>query len=78
MKQPLLSVIYSIFDLLDLWGDWAFYYYRERSKKLSIYFFCRENKYTKRKYFRTMYPLRNGRDSNGWIEYINKIDDIIL
>lgn len=78
MKQSLLSVIYIIFDLLGLWGDWAFDYYKERSLKLSVYFYCRENKYTKRKYFRTMRPIRNGWENNEWIEYTNKIDDIIL
>jgi hypothetical protein len=77
MKQSLLSVIYSIFDLLSLWGDWAFNYYKERSEKVSVYFYCRENKYTKRKYFRTMRPICNGWDNNEWIEYTGKIDNVI-
>jgi hypoxanthine phosphoribosyltransferase len=77
MKQSLLSVIYTMFDLLSLWGDWAFDYYKERSEKVSVYFYCRENKYTKRKYFRTMRPMYNGLSDNEWIEYTGKIDNVI-
>lgn len=75
------EVLYSILDLTNLWWPNAFNYYREKSTKLSVYFYCRQNKYTKRKYFRTMRPIigtRNGIwDNNEWIEYKGMIDDII-
>lgn len=82
MKKEILQTIYNILDLLGLWFDSSFDYYKEHSKKLSVYFYCRQNKYTKRKYFRTMRPVMGCStgiwDDNEWIEYTNKIDDIIL
>lgn len=78
MKQLTLITIYDILDLLNLWWDSAFDYYREKSLKLSVYFYCRQNKYTKRKYFRTMRPTCTGDwDDNEWVEYEGKIDGLV-
>lgn len=78
MKQSFLLTIATILEQLNINLDCFFEYYTERSEKLSIYFYCRKNKYIKRKYFRTMRPICNGWDNNEWIEYEGKIDDIIV
>lgn len=74
MKQ---SILLTLATILEQFGLGFFEYYTERSSKLSISFYCRQNKYTNRKYFRTMRPICNGWDSNEWIEYEGLIDDII-
>lgn len=82
MKQALLQVLYDTLDLLNLWFDSAFEYYPEYSDKTSVTFYCRRNKYTSRKYFRTMRPImgtcRGIWDDNEWIEYERNIDDLII
>jgi hypothetical protein len=77
MKEAILNTLYNMLDLLGLWWSGAYDYYEERSVKLSVSFLCRQNKYTKRKYFRTMRPIGNGWDDNEWIEYTGKVDDLI-
>ncbi len=79
MMNSFLSVYYNILELLGI--GW-FEYYSEWSVKLSIYFSCRRNKYTNRKYFRSMRPVMlNSKgiwDDNEWIEYDGNLDDNLL
>lgn len=78
MKYSLLRITAIILEMFNINLDCFFDYYKERSVKLSIHIYCRRNKYTNRKYFRTMRPICNGWNSNEWIEYGNKVDDLII
>lgn len=76
MKNVLLYTLFSTLEFLGIgWYD----YYTEWSVKLSIYFYCRRNKYTNRKYFRSVRPtMLNSKgiwDDNEWIEYEGNLDD---
>lgn len=75
MKQVILQALFSTLELFNIgWYE----YYNEWSAKLHINFSCRRNKYTNRKYFRTMIPIMvtHGRvyDINEWVEYEGKVD----
>jgi hypothetical protein len=69
------QILYTILDVTGLWWDGSFEYYQEKSKKVGCYFHCRKNIYTGKKYFRTMRPVFDWRDTNEWIEYEGTIDN---
>ena len=64
-----IEVIYWILDLLNLWWSGAWEYYYEKSEGVEINCYCRRNKYTGRKYFRTIRPSLGWIDNNEWLEY---------
>lgn len=72
MKNLFESTIFSLCTILEWIGIGWYDYYKEFDKNLSIYFTCRRNKYTNRRYIRTMRPLMCSSnsifDDNEWVE----------
>ena len=76
------TIRFTICSILELFNLGWFEYYKEWNKRLSIHFYCRRNKYTNRKYFRTMKPIAvcggYQYDYNEWIEYDGNLDDNLI